>query len=251
MKPRTEKDRISAVLFIVVFLLVVVIVIMVLKTVDDNRAKQVEVIDPTTGQTQPQDNPNSLVVGTEPVPTPNPYAPASSLPTAPTTAPVYNPSNPGVATTPTPAQTNPGTQQPSDTPYVSKSLGSGTFTSNSGAWLNTHLDWSAVTISDSQVEVTVSLYLDHQSLQSGPHNGVTFLLGEDSFSENAPAIRYDSNEPKSTLLSSHTFTVDLAPGETKTLNLSGDWHYGGSYGGPNGRVKLDVIKCGGLITLAR
>ena len=38
MKPRSEKDRISAILFIIVFLLVVVIVIMVLKTVDDKRA---------------------------------------------------------------------------------------------------------------------------------------------------------------------------------------------------------------------
>ncbi len=251
MKPRTEKDRISAVLFIVVFLLVVVIVIMVLKTVDDNRAKQVEVVDPTAASVQTSDNPNALVVGNDTVPTANPYAPSNSLPTAPTTAPVYNPNNPGQAQVPTPPQTNTGNNGAEETPYPSKSLGSGTFSSQSGAWLNTHTDWSAVTVSDTQVEVTVSVYLDHQSLQSGSHNGVTILLGEQSFSENAPSIRHETNEPKSTLLSSHTFTVDLAQGETTTLNLSTDWHYGGTYGGPNGRVKLDVIKCSGMITLAR
>ena len=37
MKQKSEKDRISAVLFIVVFLLVVVIVIMVLKTLDNKK----------------------------------------------------------------------------------------------------------------------------------------------------------------------------------------------------------------------
>ena len=260
MKPRTEKDRISAVLFIVVFLLVVVIVIMVLKTVDDNRARQTEVVDSTVEGYQPVDNPNALVTGTDGVPTANPYAPVSNLPTAPTTAPVYTPGNAGTTPgqTQTPSQgTTPSTQQPSNSSepsssYVYKSWKtSDAFWSNSGAWLNIYGTWSAETVSETQVAITVNVYAYHQSLYSGSHNGVHILVDDQYFSENAPSIRYESNDSTETLLSSHTFTIDLAQGESRTINIAVEWHYGGEYGGPNGRVKLDTIQCSTLASLSR
>ena len=99
MKQRSEKDRISAVLFIIVFLLVVVIVIMVLKTVDDKRASQqaqnTEIS--TMGYQPPQQDPNALVTGADTVPTANPYESVSALPT---TAPAGGGSGGGGETEP-------------------------------------------------------------------------------------------------------------------------------------------------------
>ena len=82
-KKRTEKDRISAVLFIVVFLLVVVIVIMVLKTVDDKRAAQQaqeqQTINTMTYQPPVQD-PGALVNGDVNTETPQNFEAVTVLP---------------------------------------------------------------------------------------------------------------------------------------------------------------------------
>ncbi|MBQ6274858.1 MAG: hypothetical protein IJK63_11630 [Oscillospiraceae bacterium] len=83
MKQKSEKDRISAVLFIVVFLLVVVIVIMVLKTLDNKKNEaQAEEVTTNTQNYQPQvQDPNDVgIVVPDPAATPNPYEPVSALP---------------------------------------------------------------------------------------------------------------------------------------------------------------------------
>ena len=60
-------------------------------------------------------------------------------------------------------------------------------------------------------------------------------------------IEQESNEFHDTVIGTKTFTVDLAPGESKTLLLGVEWGYGGTYSG----IQLDSIECGGNITLSR
>lgn len=58
---------------------------------------------------------------------------------------------------------------------------------------------------------------------------------------------YDGAEAINTVLAEKTFTVDLAQGESDSLTLAVEWHFGGTYGD----VELPVIECGGSINLSR
>ncbi len=279
MKNRTEKDRISAVLFIVVFLLVVVIVIMVLKTVDDKRAAQQAQEQTTNTQNYqpPVETPSAMISGTDTLPGTG-YDVVNILPTtapsgnqgqAPAPAPANNQTpapapanNQTPAASPAPEQEPPAeptpvpapvpVQTPPEENHVSVPLGSGSFESDSGTWLNIHADWSAKTISATQVEVVIIVYCDHQSLFTGILDDSVGIALDDVYTTNhSPAIQYASNDPKSTELGRQTFTVDLAQGESRKLNLSVAWGYGGTYGSPKGRVQLDSLECGGVISLSR
>ncbi|MBR5094680.1 MAG: hypothetical protein IK095_06255, partial [Oscillospiraceae bacterium] len=149
----------------------------------------------------------------------------------------------------TPAPTPAPTQAPS---FSSVSLGGGRFDSETGTWLNIHAEWSARTVSATQAEVTVTVYCDHYSLYTSQlYNAVNILVDGQYASLGSPAIEYDSNDLKHTELASKTFTVDLAEGQSRTFGVNVEWHYGGTYGGPNGRVQLDSIECGGSVTLSR
>lgn len=192
--------------------------------------------------------------------------------TMPTTAPVNNPAPApantpapannqpdNTATQPTPANTLPGAAEApaepapaEDQPFTPAVIGSGTFYSDSGTWLNVHADWSVKTISTTQIEVTVTMYVDHQSLFTGAiDDSVGIQVDGQYVTYNSPKINYDKNDPKMTELGSHTFTVDLAQGESRNIVISCVWGYGGEYGSPNGRVKIDALECGGTVAVTR
>ena len=64
----------------------------------------------------------------------------------------------------------------------------------------------------------------------------------------SPEIHYDSNTALlSTQLGSQSFTVQLAEGSSRDLDLQVEWHWGGKYGG----VDIPVIECGGRFSVAR
>ena len=184
--------------------------------------------------------------------------------TMPTTAPANNPApapannqggtttQPGTNTQPAATET-PATPAPADdTPFTPAVIGSGTFYSDSGTWLNVHADWSVKTISTSQIEVTVTMYVDHQSLFTGAIDDSVGLQVDGQYvTYNSPKINYDKNDPRMTELGSHTFTVDLAQGESRNIVISCVWGYGGEYGSPNGRVKIDALECGGTVAVTR
>ena len=277
MTPRSEKDRISAVLFIIVFLLVVVIVIMVLKTVDDKRAAQTQNTEISTQSYQPpQQDPNALVTGADSYPTANPYESVNALPTtapaggngsgsggstytaptqapAPTRAPAPAPTQapaPAPTQAPAPAPTEAPAPAPTQAPevaFVPVQMGSGSVDSETPTSLNIRADWSARAISPTQVEVTVTVYCLHQTLYTGAYNPVNFMVDDQYASVYARQIESDSYEFHSTELASKTFTIDLAEGETKTFWINVEWEYGGTYSG----IQLDSIECGSNITLRR
>lgn len=274
MKPRSEKDRISAILFIIVFLLVVVIVIMVLKTVDDKRAVQAQNTEISTQSYQPpQQDPNALVTGADTVPTANPYESVYALPTsapgngggstytaptqapaptrAPTPAPTQAPAPaPTQAPAPAPAPTEAPAPAPTQSPEVAFSpveMGTGSMQSDTFTGLNIRADWSARAVSPTQVEVTVTVYCLHQTLYTGEYNPVNFMVDGQYASVYGRKIESDSYDFHSTELASKTFTIDLPQGESKTFWVSVEWEYGGTYSG----VLLDSIECGSNITLKR
>ena len=333
-KKRTEKDRISAVLFIVVFLLVVVIVIMVLKTVDDKRAAQQaqeqQTINTMTYQPPVQD-PGALVNGDVNTETPQNFEAVTVLPNSnsnsggytanagntgtgntggnggnggtgngtgtgtgtgntggqttqpmPTTAPANNPA-PAPANQPTvvenqPTQNAPETAQytPAETlpesgnggtetqPVVNFTpyrLGSDRFDGNSGTWLNVYAEWTATAVSPTQVDINITLFSVHQSIDDPAHdNNVHFSIRELGNDQNIQFASMGSPRQKqaadnyavtSTQIGTYTFTVDVAQGETKTFIVDAAWDYGGTYGSDKGRVKIDSLECGGGIQISR
>ena len=235
---------------------------------------------------------DALVIGTDGSVTPNPYEPVNALPgsgnsgntgntgntgngggtgntgngggqgttTQPTTAPANNPAPAPVNNQPGNTNTQPGTAAETPTqpapaeeqPFTPAVIGTGTFVSDSGTWLNIHADWSVKTISTSQIEVTVTVYVDHQSLFTGAiDDSVGIQVDGQYVTFNSPKINYDKNDPKMTELASHTFTVDLAQGESRNIGINVAWGYGGEYGSPKGRVKIDSLECGGTVAVTR
>lgn len=265
MKNRNEKDRISAFLFIVVFLLVVTIVVLILKSINNHKSDEPEqpVYQPTQGEQIPESDPNAIVETDPNVPAVT-YTPVDTLPTAPSSAPAVTqappptqapapPQAPAPTRAPPPTTAPTATPAPTQTPsYTPVNLGSGSFESETGTYLNIHADWSAKTVSSTQVEVTVKVYCDHYSLYTSKlYGAVGILLDGQYASLDSPAIEHDSNDLKHTELATRTFTIDLQEGQSRTFGLHVEWGYGGEYGGPNGRVQLDSLECGGSITLSR
>lgn len=229
------KNKITAILFIVVFLLVVAVVFTFFSSFNkDAGAPDVSII-PTT-------EPSDADITYTPEPSQSIYSPA---PTQPANTPVPTP-----PPTPTPTPAPEPSVEPESTQTVSygAELGSGSFRSDTGAKLDIHADWSARSVSSSQAEITVKIILDSYSLhiQAVP-NSVNINLGGQYVSLSAPAVDYDGSAALSTELASKTFTVDLAEGQADSFSLAVEWHFGGTYGD----VELPVIECGGTIGLSR
>ena len=135
-------------------------------------------------------------------------------------------------------------------------MGAGSFAGDSGTFLNIHADWEAVAVSPDQVEITVVLFADHQSIQNpAQQNKVHIRLDDQYVTMDSPAMQQTTNDQVSTELGRHSFTVDLGPGETKTVTVDAIWEYGGQYGTMAGgyyhKVTIPSLECGGGIRLSR
>lgn len=223
------KGKITAVLFIVVFLLVVAVVCTFLTSWN----KEPEATEPPESSTIIVDVPPEA---SAPVQTQEPQV------VLPSTQPQSTPQ-----ATPVPTQS----PEPSPSPepaFTPSSLGSGSFASETGAKIDLKADWSARTISESQVEISVTVSLDSYAIHlNAVPDSVKVNLGGQYVSLDAPAIDYDGNPAINTVLASKTFTVELAQGQSESYNLNVEWHFGGTYGD----VELPVIECGGTISLSR
>lgn len=151
-----------------------------------------------------------------------------------------------IPATPTPA----GSGENGSTTLVptGTSLGSGSFRSDSGASINIHADWSAVVSGDRTVDVTVTVYCDSYSLfTTASPEALNIGLDGQYLSLASPTIEYDGTAQISTLINSHTFSVNLGAGESRSIPLEVSWLYRGTYGG----VQIETIDCGGNISLSR
>lgn len=224
------KNKITAILFIVVFLLIVAVLFTFFSSLDK---KPAETPEPAISA-----EPSDAIIDYSPEPT-------QPVQTAAPTQPVNTPA-PTPPATPTPTPT-PSTEPSAPVSYGGE-LGSGSFKSDTGAKLDIHADWSAKSVSSTQVEVTVKVMLDSYSLHlQRVANSVNINLGGQYVSLDAPEVEYDGSEALTTELASKTFTVDLAEGQSADLSLAVEWHFGGSYG----NMELPVLECGGTVSLSR
>ena len=104
------------------------------------------------------------------------------------------------------------------------------------------------TISASQVEVTIKVSVDSYAihLQAVPY-AVKLSVNGEYVTMDAPAVDYDGSAATNTVFGSKTFTVNLSEGSSANIPVAIEWHFGGTYGGE----EIDVIECGGTISVSR
>ena len=223
------RGKIKAVLFIIVFVLAVAIGCNTLIGMAN------------LNKEQPEDTPDPFLIS----PSASPDAGAAATPTtAPTVAPTTAPT---VAPTATPAPTPTPTPVPAATPApAGQSLGSGSFSSETGLPINIRANWTATVLDNERVQVKVEVILDSYALHIAESYGaLNVSVGDQYASSNTPAVDYDGNEQLSTVLGSTTHT--LAQGQSSSYTVAVEYHFGGTYSDQ----ELPVIECGGSIQLSR
>ena len=258
-----SKGKIRAILFIVVLLLIAAVVASWLSSLDERPQFAVPTLP--TPQPAASNEPALIPAPTEaPAPTraptstsvPAPVATRSPVATptpVATPKPVVIPANtPAPTPVPTPAPTPVPTVEPTAAPTPAPSygqpIGSGSFASNTGVGLNLQADWTARTVSATQVELTVSLSISSYSLQLSPlPGGVILALDAQSVRMDQPAVNIEENGSHLTPIGSRSFTLDLAEGGSGNYLLHVEWLFGGSYSGQ----EMPEIDCGGNIALSR
>ena len=210
------KNKLVAVLFIVVFVLLVAVIFSLLNDGQDTT----NIDDVRLNATETQ----SPVVTALPT-----FAPAEAT-AEPTLLPL-----PTEAPTPTPVP-------------VGTDLGSSSFESTSPVQgLNIVADWSAKTVDDSTVAVTVTVSTMSYSLHLEPARSVNITLAGQYATLDVGAVTYDGSSMAKNELASTTFNVDLPVGSSNSYTLAVEWHFGGAYM----NTPIDVLECGGNITLVR
>lgn len=240
------KMKVRAVVFVIFFLLLAAAIVYIMTSTADREIVPYSPEFSIREQNQPDSSvPSSPASNSTPAPAaaaPTPYStpvPAAAAPTPYSLIPTPSP-----VPTPTPYVPTP---EPAGLP-----LGSGTFSSGMPWLLNIHADWSAVTATNSRVEVTVIVYADHYSLHYNSFENLAIRLGDESHRMYANEIQSDLNQPQSTELGRYTYSVPLAKGETVSLPLSAVWEFGGTYGDGYGHtVEIESLRCEGAVTLSR
>lgn len=175
-----------------------------------------------------QNGTNSVTIGT-----PTPYIPTPYIPTP----------SPTPETTPTP------TAAPTPTPQAAGiPLGGGTLSSNTGKWIDVDAVWSAETVDNAKVKVTVSANLRSYRLQLGAsRNALEIVVGSQVTTMDVEAMTIETDQEVTTELGTYSFTVDAPIGQATTIPVKVNWHFGGVYSG----TQLDVITAEGNITIGR
>ena len=240
-----NREKLKAVLYIVVFLLVVSVVCAWLTARDTTTAAvTAETEQPVVWTPVPAQ-------AGEPTPTP---VPASAQAVYTTPAPAASTPKPTAKPTPTPAPTPTPTPVPTPeptatpVPFTGTTIGSGSFSSSTGLPLNIVADWEAVTVNENQIEVTVTvkaisytLYLTQLS------NALNIQVGDQYASIGTPSLNVEGAGQNTSTLGSNIFTVTLHSGEVLTIPIAVEWHYNGIYSD----TQIDSIECGGTVTLTR
>lgn len=158
---------------------------------------------------------------------------------------------PSPSPTPTPDVTPEPTPVPTPTPEPQAAgtpLGGGTFSSNTGKWIDIDAIWTAEAIDVSTAKVTVLVNLRSYRIHMGEkRNALEITVGDDSTAMDVQALNLDTDQEVTTELGKYEFTVDAPLGKITLVPLKVNWHYGGIYSG----TQLDVITAEGDMTIDR
>ena len=259
--------KLKAVVFIIVFLLLLALVVHWAMGQDEKRREAREEEEETEtvekskteqqAEPQPQETPEPQPQGF--IEIPSGYAPA---PTPPPARPQQQQQPQQQQPQPQQQQPQPQQQQaeyvapPAPTPPPEQPqqqempsgqfLGSDSFRSDTGTGLNMICDWSAVSVEGNQAKVTVTISVESFSLYlSNMGNNVFVSVGGQTGALAQPELEHDGGYTVTTF-GTLEFTLPLAEG-SNDFSVAVEWHYNGSYSG----VAMDVIECGGTITLTR
>lgn len=232
------KSKLVAVLFIIVFVLLIAVVF---SLINDNSSTA----DISSFRIQSQQSEGGGIVSSIETP-PVTAAPQVTWLPNPTAAPTPIPATPAPTPAPTPVPTPPPAP-------VNAVIGSGTFESNSGTYLNITADWTATTVSDSQVDVTVKVNAKSYALDYiGFPDSVHIAIGDKYESCAANTVSYSDNNLTLNELATHTVSINLPVGSSNTYTVQVVWDFNGVYGSPTmGPVPITSLECGGTIVLAR
>ena len=241
-----NKTRTTAFLLVLIFLVVAAVTFIFLSSLDKGDTPDNIVIVAPSAEPAAADNSSA----TAPTTPPDNAATVTLAPAVSEPAPAATPAV--VEPTPVPSSNTEPTPAPSATPVPAetygKPLGSGSFTSDTGAKINIVADWVAMTSGKDTVDVKVTVSVISYSLYIAAFpNSVDIGLNGQYVSLGAPAINYDGPAQRTSPLADYTFTINLADGQSASLPLSVEWHFRGSYG----EVQIDSIECGGVIPLSR
>ncbi|MGI5977153.1 MAG: hypothetical protein ACOX68_05600 [Candidatus Limivicinus sp.] len=225
------KNKLVAVLFVIVFILLVAVIINLVTDGHDTKD-----ISDVRIETEDTDSHVVTAIGT-------PQATAAPESAEPTLLPLPT-ETPMPTVPPTPSPTPIPTEEPKP---VTVDLGAGSFRSEMGDKINIIADWTATALNDSQVKVDVTVSVESYSLHLVPARSVNVSLGGEFVSLDAPAVTYDGKEQAVNELASHSFTIDLPVGSSNSYTLAVEWQFGGVYF----NVEIPSIECGGSIELVR
>ena len=193
--------KLKITLLIIVFLLLVAAIVYITAPSGGQKTDPYTPGFPVREENQPASNQNSVPATAEPAP-------------AVTAVPVI---------TPTPYVPTPTPYVPTPTPFVptpdpvGQPLGRGTISSTTPWLLNIHADWSAETAAAGNAKVEVIVYADHYPISYNSYESLIIRLGDNSQRMYANEIHSDVNQLQHTELGRYTYTIPLAPGESKTL----------------------------------
>ena len=228
--------KLKITLLIIVFLLLVAAIVYIMAPSGGQKTDPYTPGFPVREENQPASNQNSVPATAEPAP-------------AVTAVPVI---------TPTPYVPTPTPYVPTPTPFVptpdpvGQPLGRGTISSTTPWLLNIHADWSAETAAAGNAKVEVIVYADHYPISYNSFESLIIRLGDNSQRMYANEIHSDVNQLQHTELGRYTYTIPLAPGESKTLPLSAVWEFNGYYGDGLGHsIEIPSLRCEGAVTLTR
>ena len=226
------KGKLVTILFIIVFILLVMVIISLLtdgqdvNDINDYRFESIQtdtpiLVDVPTAQPVVSVAPTML-----PLPTPEPTpVPVPTFAPTPTPTPVH---------TPTPA------------PIITD-LGTGSFRSNTGRFIDVVADYKVTAVDANQVRVDVNVAVESYSLHVIAAPSVNVGFAGQFQTLDAPAITYDGKEHMRNELASTSFIVDLPAGASNTYTLAVEWQFGGWYM----NTELPVIECGGPVSIVR
>ena len=228
--------KLKITLLIIVFLLLVAAIVYIMAPSGGQKTDPYTPGFSVREENQPASNQNSVPATAEPAP-------------AVTAVPVI---------TPTPYVPTPTPYVPTPTPFVptpdpvGQPLGRGTISSTTPWLLNIHADWSAETAAAGNAKVEVIVYADHYPISYNSFESLIIRLGDNSQRMYANEIHSDVNQLQHTELGRYTYTIPLAPGESKTLPLSAVWEFNGYYGDGLGHsIEIPSLRCEGAVTLTR
>ena len=228
--------KLKITLLIIVFLLLVAAIVYIMAPSGEQKTDPYTPGFSVREENQPASGQNSVPATAEPAP-------------AVTAVPVI---------TPTPYVPTPTPYVPTPTPFVptpdpvGQPLGRGTISSTTPWLLNIHADWSAETAAAGNAKVEVIVYADHYPISYNSFESLIIRLGDNSQRMYANEIHSDVNQLQHTELGRYTYTIPLAPGESKTLPLSAVWEFNGYYGDGLGHsIEIPSLRCEGTVTLTR